>query len=196
MINPGKLDALFPFVSKASRYLGNEVNAVRKDLSRVDLKCALAFPDAYEVGMSHLGFQILYHLMNLQPHIACERVFAPWVDMEYFLRENNIPLCSLESRVPLSEFHIIGFSLQYELGYSNILNMLKILHLSNFSISSTIAIVASGFASNLIFADIARQRSSSFTRRSATGNNLRSISISLSITAASLSTSAIAFLVW
>ena len=126
MINPEKLDAIFPFISKASRYLGYEVNAVRKELSTVDLKCALAFPDAYEVGMSHLGFQILYHLMNLQPHIACERVFAPWVDMEYFLRENNIPLCSLESRVPLSEFNIIGFSLQYELGYSNILNMLKL----------------------------------------------------------------------
>jgi len=76
--------------------------------------------------MSHLGFQILYHLLNLQPHIACERVFTPWVDMEAVLRENSIPLCSLESRIPLREFHIIGFSLQYELGYSNILKMLEL----------------------------------------------------------------------
>ena len=126
MIKPEGLDAIFPYVSKASRYLGNEVNAVHKDLSRVDLRVALAFPDAYEVGMSHLGFQILYHLLNLQPHIACERVFTPWVDMEAVLRENSIPLCSLESRVPLREFHIIGFSLQYELGYSNILKMLEL----------------------------------------------------------------------
>ena len=126
MIKPEVLEAIFPFVSKASRYLGNEVNAVRKDLSRVDLRVALAFPDAYEVGMSHLGFQILYHLLNLQPHIACERVFTPWVDMEAALRENAIPLCSLESRVPLREFHIIGFSLQYELGYTNILKMLEL----------------------------------------------------------------------
>src|SRR5512139_504717 len=126
MIKPEALDAILPYVSKASRYLGNEVNAVHKDLSQVDLRVALAFPDAYEVGMSHLGFQILYHLLNLQPHIACERVFTPWVDMEAVLRENAIPLCSLESRVPLREFHIIGFSLQYELGYSNILKMLAL----------------------------------------------------------------------
>ena len=126
MNKPEALDAIFPFVSKASRYLGNEVNAVRKDLSQVDLRVALAFPDAYEVGMSHLGFQILYHLLNLQPHIACERVFTPWVDMEAVLRENAISLCSLESRLPLRDFHIVGFSLQYELGYSNILKMLKL----------------------------------------------------------------------
>ncbi len=120
------LDTILPFVSKASRYLGNEVNAVHKDLSQVALRFALAFPDAYEVGMSHLGFQLLYHLLNAQPHIACERVFTPWVDMAAILRENHIPLSSLESQTPLSEFHIIGFSLQYELGYSNILAMLEL----------------------------------------------------------------------
>jgi radical SAM family uncharacterized protein/radical SAM-linked protein len=120
------LETVLPLVSKASRYLGNEINAIHKDLSKVELRFALAFPDVYEVGMSHLGFQLLYHLLNSQPHIACERFFTPWVDMEALLRENRIPLSSLESRTPLSQFHIIGFSLQYELGYSNILKMLAL----------------------------------------------------------------------
>lgn len=121
-----RLEAFLPLVSKASRYLGNEINAIHKDLSRVELKFALAFPDAYEIGMSHLGFQLLYQLLNSQPHIACERFFTPWVDMEMSLRDNCIPLSSLESQTPLSQFHIIGFSLQYELGYSNILKMLEL----------------------------------------------------------------------
>lgn len=125
-MNAGILEAVLPLVSKASRYLGTEINAIHKDLSKVKLRFALAFPDAYEVGMSHLGFQLLYHLLNSQPHIACERFFTPWVDMEALLRENRIPLSSLESQTPLSQFHIIGFSLQYELGYSNILKMLEL----------------------------------------------------------------------
>jgi radical SAM family uncharacterized protein/radical SAM-linked protein len=114
-------------VSRPSRYLGGEVNSVVKDLSRVRLKFALAFPDVYEVGMSHIGFQILYHILNRTAEIACERAFAPWPDMEKLLQDRALPLTSLESSHPLKQFDVIGFSMQYELNYTGILN---ILHLS------------------------------------------------------------------
>ncbi len=113
-------------VSKPVRYLGREINSIRKDPSEVRLKFSLAFPDVYEVGMSHLGIQILYHLLNERKEIACERVFAPWVDMEKILREKRIPLSSLESSTPLGQFDILGFSLQYELCFTNVLNMLDL----------------------------------------------------------------------
>ncbi|MBM4333275.1 MAG: TIGR03960 family B12-binding radical SAM protein [Deltaproteobacteria bacterium] len=113
-------------VSKPSRYMGGEINAIVKDLNRVRLKFALAFPDVYEVGMSHLGLQILYHILNQDAHVACERVFAPWPDMEKFLRERDLPLTSLESSLPLKEFDVIGFSLQYELNYTGVLNILDL----------------------------------------------------------------------
>jgi len=114
-------------VSKPSRYMGREINSVAKDLSKVRLTFALAFPDVYEVGMSHVGFQILYHILNQKPEIACERVFSPWSDMEKMLFNQGMPLASLESSLPLKNFDVIGFSLQYELNYTGILN---ILHLS------------------------------------------------------------------
>ena len=120
-------------VSKPARYLGGEINAFRKDLKNVHLKFALAFPDVYEIGMSHLGFQILYHILNQEPQIACERVFVPWPDMERLLREKNRSLCSLESSLPLREFDILGFSLQYEMNYTGILT---ILHLSGIPLRS------------------------------------------------------------
>ena len=113
-------------VSKPSRYTGGEINAVVKDLSQVRLKFALAFPDVYEVGMSHVGFQILYHLLNRSPEIACERVFAPWPDMEKDLRSRSAPLASLESALPLRDFDAVGFSLQYELNYTGVLNILDL----------------------------------------------------------------------
>lgn len=97
-----------------------------KDWGRARLKFALAFPDVYEVGMSHVGLQILYHVLNGSPDIACERVFAPWPDMEKLLRGRNLSLCSLESSRPLKEFDLLGFSLQYELHYSEVLNMLDL----------------------------------------------------------------------
>jgi len=99
---------------------------VLKDWSQVRLKFALAFPDVYEVGMSHLGIQILYHILNASPDIVCERVFAPWPDMENLLRDRNLPLCSLESSRPLKEFDLLGFSLQYELHYTEVLTMLDL----------------------------------------------------------------------
>jgi len=120
-------------VSKPVRYLGQEINSIRKDPAEVSLKFCLAFPDVYEVGMSHLGIQILYHILNGEKGIACERAFAPWIDMEKVLREKNLPLSSLESSTPLGEFDILGFSLQYELCFTNVLNMLDLSHIPFFS---------------------------------------------------------------
>ncbi|MBI5378543.1 MAG: TIGR03960 family B12-binding radical SAM protein [Nitrospirae bacterium] len=120
------LEKLLPYVSKPSRYLGREVNAVRKDPSAVRTTVALAFPDTYEIGMSHLGLQILYRTLNDRPDTAAERVFAPWLDMEAQLRKRGWPLHSLESGRPLHAFDLVGFSLQYELSYTNLLNMLDL----------------------------------------------------------------------
>jgi radical SAM family uncharacterized protein/radical SAM-linked protein len=120
------LDDILPFVEKPSRYLGSEINIVRKDLDRVKLRFALAFPDLYEIGTSHFGMQILYHILNADPDIAAERVFAPGVDMETLLRKTGRPIFSLESREPIGRFDIIGFSLLYELNYTNILTILDL----------------------------------------------------------------------
>ncbi len=116
---------LLASVEKPSRYLGTEVNASRKG-DEAEVRFLLAFPDTYEVGMSHLGIQILYALLNAIPAVAAERCFAPWPDMDRLLRGHNLPLRSLESHRPLSEFDIVGFSLQYELSYTNVLNMLEL----------------------------------------------------------------------
>ncbi|SNX55155.1 TIGR03960 family B12-binding radical SAM protein [Thermoanaerobacterium sp. RBIITD] len=121
-----KIDSILMMVNKPARYTGGEVNSVIKDTKNVDIRFAFAFPDVYEVGMSHLGMKILYHLLNDRQDTYCERVFAPWVDMEKIMRENNIPLFSLETKTPLERFDFIGFTLQYELSYTNILNMLNL----------------------------------------------------------------------
>jgi radical SAM family uncharacterized protein len=121
-----RVDEILLKVSKPVRYVGNEVNAVHKNHQDVDVSFAFAFPDVYEIGMSHLGMKILYHLLNDGDDVVCERVFAPWVDMEKMMREHKIPLFSLESVTPLTDFDIIGFTLQYEMSYTNILNMLDL----------------------------------------------------------------------
>jgi radical SAM family uncharacterized protein len=121
-----RLERIMGQVSKPARYMGNEYNMVEKDPKSVSIRFAFAFPDVYEVGMSHLGMKILYHLMNEREDTYCERVFAPWVDMEAKLRENGIPLYALESRDPISEFDFVGFTLQYEMSYTNVLNMLDL----------------------------------------------------------------------
>ncbi len=114
-------------VEKPARYLGNEINAIHKDTSNSDLiRYAHCFPDIYEVGMSHLGSHILYDVINRQEDVFCERVYAPQVDMEEKMRENNIPLFGLESRESIRKFDIVAFTLQYELCYTNILNMLEL----------------------------------------------------------------------
>ncbi|MGI6527919.1 MAG: TIGR03960 family B12-binding radical SAM protein [Caldicoprobacterales bacterium] len=113
-------------VSKPVRYMGNEYNMVEKNPEEVSIRYAFAFPDVYEVGMSHLGMKILYHLINERSDTYCERVFAPWVDMEGKMRQADIPLFTLETKTPLSKFDIVGFTLQYEMSYTNILNMLDL----------------------------------------------------------------------
>ena len=113
-------------VQKPSRYVGGEYNQVRKDPATVRARVCLAFPDAYEIGMSHLGSKILYSLLNRTPGIACERVFAPWLDMEAELRRRDLPLVTLESASRLDAFDAIGFSLQYELNFTGVLNILDL----------------------------------------------------------------------
>ncbi|MGB9976110.1 TIGR03960 family B12-binding radical SAM protein [Thermovenabulum sp.] len=120
------LDRILLRVSKPTRYTGNELNSVKKVEGEFKVRVALAFPDVYEVGMSHLGLRILYHLLNEREDVFAERVFAPWVDFEEQMRKEKIPLFSLESKTPLKKFDFIGFSLQYEMSYSNILNMLEL----------------------------------------------------------------------
>jgi radical SAM family uncharacterized protein len=120
------LDNILPCVLKPARYTGGEFGAVVKDHSSVEVTFALAFPDSYEIGMSNLGLRILYHVLNSRKDTAAERVFAPWTDMEEEMRNHNIPLYSLETRTPLKSFHILGFSLGYELSYTNVLNMLDL----------------------------------------------------------------------
>ena len=115
-------DELLTIAEKPSRYVGTEVNSICKD--KADVRFLLAFPDTYEVGMSHLGLQILYAVLNTLPGVAAERCFAPWPDRERQLRDYHLPLTSLESARPMVAFDIIGFSLQYELSYTNMLNMM------------------------------------------------------------------------
>lgn len=117
---------ILPLVSKPGRYVGNELNMVRKEPEAVSVRVGLAFPEVYELAMSYIGFDILYHVLNRQPHIWAERVYAPWPDMEERMRAEEVPLYSLESFTPLAELDIIGFTLQYELTYTNILNMLEL----------------------------------------------------------------------
>lgn len=119
-------ERILPRVAKPGQYAGGERNIIVKDHAGVDLKVALAFPDTYGVGMSHLGLKILYHMLNARDDIAAERVFAPWMDMEALLRARDIPLHTLETFTPVGEFDVVGFSMQYELGYTNLLNMLDL----------------------------------------------------------------------
>jgi len=113
-------------VSNPARYLGAEAGSRFKDWAEVEITCALAFPDVYEVGMSHIGFPILYKILNDLDWVAAERVYAPWADMEQELRAAGAPLTSLESQRPLADFDLLGFTLQYELSYTNLLTMLEL----------------------------------------------------------------------
>lgn len=128
MINK-KVEKFLLDVQKPGRYVGGEMNSVVKNIDDIDVRFAFCFPDTYEVGMSHLGIKILYSIMNERTYIWCERVFAPWIDMEEKLRENDIPLYALESGDAITNFDFIGFTLQYELSYTNVLNMLDLAHI-------------------------------------------------------------------
>ena len=121
-----QLEPLLLKVQKPARYIGGELHSIVKDKSTVDFRIALGFPDTYEIGMSHLGLKILYDIINADPHCWAERVYTPWTDFEALMRQKGLPLYGLESLDPLSEFDVIGFSLQYELSYTNVLNMLDL----------------------------------------------------------------------
>jgi radical SAM family uncharacterized protein/radical SAM-linked protein len=120
------IEHIMPRVQKPAQYIGREINSARKDPGQVRVRMALAFPDVYEIGMSHLGLKILYAIVNARPDLAAERVFAPWADMEQLLRSEGIALASLESGIPLRDFDMIGFSLQYELCVTTVLQMLDL----------------------------------------------------------------------
>ena len=121
-----RLEKILPLVQKPGRYIGGELNSVEKDPSTVDLRFAFCFPDTYEIGMSHLGIKILYYLINEREDAYCERVFAPWLDMEEQMRKVGLPLFSLETGTPLTEFDLIGFTLQYEMSFTTCLYMLEL----------------------------------------------------------------------
>lgn len=122
-------EELLPFVRKPSQYIGEEVNSIKKDLKNIQASIALVFPDLYEIGMSHLGLKILYHIVNKREEFAAERVFAPDLDYEELLRKKCMPLASLENKLPLNKFDIIGFTIPYEMSYTNILNILDLGHI-------------------------------------------------------------------
>jgi radical SAM family uncharacterized protein len=119
-------DDMLQNVEKPARYTGGELNAIRKNPADAGIRFAFCFPDVYEVGMSHLGMRILYGLLNEREDTYCERVFAPWPDMDAEMRAKGIPLFALETRDPVGEFDFMGFTLQYEMSYTNVLNMLNL----------------------------------------------------------------------
>ena len=119
-------DEILLKVDKPARYIGNEVNAVMKNKEEVDIRFAFVFPDVYEIGMSHLGIQILYDMLNKRDDIWCERVYSPWTDLDKIMREEQIPLFALESQDPIKNFDFIGITIQYEMCYTNILQVLDL----------------------------------------------------------------------
>lgn len=133
MISENKLNMILNRVEKPSRYIGNEINTILKDDSNERVSMAFLFPDVYEVGMSYNGLNLFYNLINDKEEFSFERAFSPWVDMEEEMRKNDLPLFTLESKRAVKEFDIVGFTLQYEMSYTNILNMLE---LSGISIKS------------------------------------------------------------
>lgn len=113
-------------IDKPARYIGSEINIVKKDLEHVSIRFAMCFPDVYEIGMSHLGIQILYHMFNQMEDVWCERVYSPWVDLDQIMREESIPLFALESQDPIKDFDFLGITIQYEMCYTNILQILDL----------------------------------------------------------------------
>ena len=119
-------DEILLSIDKPARYIGNEINSVIKDKEKIAVRFAMCFPDVYEIGMSHLGLQILYDMFNRYDDIWCERVFSPWIDLDKIMREQNIPLFALESQEPIKNFDFLGITLQYEMCYTNILQILDL----------------------------------------------------------------------
>ena len=120
-------------VEKPARYIGNEVNMAKKNLKDVDVRFAMCFPDVYEIGMSHLGIQILYDMFNRMDGVYCERVYSPWTDLDKIMRERDIPLFSLETQSQIKDFDFLGITIQYEMCYTNILQVLDLSKIPLFS---------------------------------------------------------------
>lgn len=119
-------DDILMTIEKPARYIGNEINMAEKDLDKIDIRFCMCFPDVYEIGMSHLGIQILYDMFNRREDTYCERVYSPWIDLDKILREKQIPLFALESQDPIKNFDFLGITLQYEMCYTNILQILEL----------------------------------------------------------------------
>src|SRR3989338_557088 len=132
-MNPILLSSLLKDVKRPAQYLGNETNAIHKDFNKQKLRIVLIFPDAYEMGMSHMGLKILYDILNNIEGVVAERCFAQGLDLEEKLRNKNWPLFSLESKTPINEFDIVGISLPYELTYTNVLNIIDLAQIPLFS---------------------------------------------------------------
>ena len=126
MRKPALNDEILLSIQQPARYIGGEVNMVKKDPSKVDIRFAMCFPDVYEIGMSHLGIQILYSMFNQREDIYCERVYSPWTDLDPVLREKKIPLFTLETQDPVKDFDFLGITLQYEMCYTNVLQILDL----------------------------------------------------------------------
>ena len=124
-------------IEKPARYIGNEVNSVMKNKADIDVRFAFVFPDVYEIGMSHLGIQILYDMLNRRDDVWCERVYSPWTDLDKIMREENIPLFALESQDPIKDFDFIGITIQYEMCYTNILQILDLAQIPLFALDRT-----------------------------------------------------------
>ena len=126
MRKPALPDEILLSIQQPARYIGGEVNMCVKDPKTVDLRLAMCFPDVYEIGMSHLGMQILQSKFNSREDVYCERVFSPWMDLDQVLRKQQIPLFALESQDPVKEFDFLGITIQYEMCYTNILQILDL----------------------------------------------------------------------
>ena len=119
-------DEILMKIDKPARYIGNELNSIKKDKEKVAIRFAMCFPDVYEIGMSHLGVQILYDMFNKRDDVYCERVYSPWPDLHKIMKEKNIPLFALESQEPIKDFDFLGITIQYEMCYTNILQILDL----------------------------------------------------------------------
>ena len=119
-------DEILLSIQQPACYIGNEINEVIKDPKKVAIRFAMCFPDAYPIGMSHLGIQILYDLFNRRDDVYCERVYSPWADLDKIMREKKIPLFALESQDPVRDFDFLGITLQYEMCYTNVLQVLDL----------------------------------------------------------------------
>ena len=119
-------DEILLNIDKPARYIGNEINMVKKDPSTVDIRFAMCFPDVYEIGMSHLGIQILYSMFNQREDVYCERAYSPWGDLHKIMKERKIPLFTLETQSPVKDMDFLGITIQYEMCYTNILQILDL----------------------------------------------------------------------